>query len=98
GLIPRPKAKYGLCLPYTQGDLRRPDLMYQDKNGQRVVADAKFPCPSNISARKKASMPSPSSSASMLTGTQKDDYAKIQDNGKDPQEIQPSDCSETDCE
>jgi len=81
---------------YATGDLRRPDLIYQDKNGQRVVADAKFPCPSNVPAGP-AVMPSPSSSASMLTGSQKDAYKDIQGNGKDPQEIQPSDCSEDDC-
>ncbi len=84
---------------YTPGELRRPDLIYKDKNGNRVVADAKFPCPSNSTLAKKGKhkMTSPSSSASMLTGDQKDDYKLIQGNGKDPQEIQPDDCSASDC-
>ncbi len=82
---------------YIIGGLRRPDLMYLDKNGQRRVADAKFPCPDKISPGK-AVRPSPSSSASMLTGAQRDAYREIQNNGNDPEEIQPSDCKASDCD
>jgi hypothetical protein len=89
----------GTLAGYVPGSLRRPDLIYTDKNGGTVVADAKFPCPDAVKNGTKTSgiMKSPSSSASMLTGTQKEDYKAIQGNGKDPQEIQPSDCSEDDC-
>ena len=90
----------GSVASYVKGSLRRPDLIYTDKNGMTVVADAKFPCPDDVKAGKKTSgvMRSPSSNVSMLTGDQKDDYRAIQGNGKDPQEIQPSDCSADDCD
>jgi len=89
----------GSVSSYQPGSLRRPDLMYQDKNGQRVVADAKFPCPSDATMARKGNhkMTSPVSGASMLTGSQKADYKRIQGNGADPEEIQPSDCSADDC-
>jgi|ERR1700674_469797 len=90
----------GSVATYAIGDLRRPDLIYTDKNGGTVVADAKFPCPDDVKAGTKTSgkMSSPSSSVSMLTGGQQKDYKAIQGNGEDPQEIQPSDCSADDCD
>ena len=91
--------KIGKVDSYEQGDLRRPDLIYKDKNGSLKVADAKFPCPDDVASGKKTRgvMTSPTSGDSMLTGDQKADYKLIQNNGKDPEEIQPSDCSKEDC-
>jgi uncharacterized Zn-binding protein involved in type VI secretion len=80
---------------YVKGALRRPDLMYVNNAGRRVVADAKFPCPASTPVGP-AVMPSPTSAASMLTGVQQADY-KIINGGKNPQEIQPSDCKASDC-
>lgn len=95
----RAKAMIGRATGYRIGELRRPDLIYRDTAGNRVVADAKFPCPEDVAsgAKKSGKMASPSDSASMLTGDQRDDYEQIQGNGKPPQEIQPSDCSSEDC-
>lgn len=89
------RAKIGKTTGYQQGMLRRPDFIYKDKNGNRVVADAKFPCPKI--KQGKYSMPSPSDGRSMLTGQQEVDYSLIQGNGQPAQEIQPSDCSADDC-
>ena len=88
---------------YQKGDLRRPDLIYKDKSGKQVVADAKFPCPADVpdgpgkkKGKKTGAMPSPKDSKSMLTGDQQRDYQAI-NGGELPQEIQPADCSEDDC-
>lgn len=82
---------------YVNGSLRRPDLMYK-KNGKYVVADAKFPCTPPVPGGKSVTSLSPPDKASMLTGEQKDAYREIQNDGNDPQEIQPDDCSESDCD
>jgi Domain of unknown function (DUF4150) len=92
------RAKIGQANGYKPGSLRRPDVVIQ-KDGKRQVIDAKFPCPDDVASGTKSRgvMKSPQSSASMLTGEQKDDYEAIQNNGQPPQEIQPSDCSSKDC-
>jgi len=91
----------GTLATYKKLSLRRPDLIYTDKNGGTIVADAKFPCPDDVKSGKKTSgqmVSKKNSEVSMLTGTQKDDYGEIQGNGDDPQEIQPSDCKAEDCD
>lgn len=90
----------GMAKSYVKGSLRRPDLIYKDKNGNRVVADAKFPCPPDVKSGKKTSgqMASPFSEVSMLTGAQKADYKTIQGTGKEPEEIQPSKCKPEHCD
>lgn len=90
----------GSVATYQVGSLRRPDLIYTNKAGQTVVADAKFPCPDAVKDGTQTSgkMPSPKSSESMLTGTQKADYKAIQGKPlRPPKEIQPKDCSAEDC-
>lgn len=95
----RAKALIGMAESYTPGSLRRPDVLFKDADGKHRAADAKFPCPDSVKKGTKTSgrMASPSSDASMLTGAQRDDYKKIS-GGKEPLEIQPSDCSAADCE
>ncbi len=91
--------KIGKVTSYKPGQLRRPDMIFKATDGSQVVADAKFPCPDDVKSGKKVrgKMQSPSGSASMLTGKQRAAYKVIQNNGKDPMEIQPTDCSASDC-